>query len=98
MMNVTTLKILKKNFDIPHLTTTTDRFFCRFPKKNGFLNKKGFFMAKLLTVKEVADILRFKPLRIREFIENKELPAVQIGRSWRIEEDDLNAFIASRKK
>ena len=55
-------------------------------------------MAKLLTVKEVADILRFKPLRIREFIENKELPAVQIGRSWRIEEDDLNAFIQSCKK
>ena len=97
MMNAITLKILKKNFDIPHLTIHHRQFFCRFPK-NGFFIKKGFFMAKLLTVKEVADILRFKPLRIREFIENKELPAVQIGRSWRIEEDDLNAFIASRKK
>lgn len=55
-------------------------------------------MAKFLTINEVAEILRFKPNRIREFIESKELPAVQIGRSWRIDEADLTAFIASRKK
>ncbi len=49
----------------------------------------------LLTVHEVAKILRLNPLTVYGYIRNGKLRAAKFGRSYRIAEDDLQHFIRS---
>jgi excisionase family DNA binding protein len=51
----------------------------------------------LLTAKEVADMLKLNVLTVYEYIRKSKLPAVKFGRSYRIEEKDLNKFIKEHK-
>lgn len=39
---------------------------------------------KILTVKEVADLLKTTRQQVRKMIVNEELPAVKVGREWRV--------------
>ena len=49
---------------------------------------------KLLTVKEVSEILDLKPARIYELTREKKIPFVQIGeRQYRYSEDALQNWI-----
>ena len=41
-------------------------------------------MNEILTVKETADFLRTTCQQVRKMIMNGELPAVKVGREWRI--------------
>ncbi len=50
-------------------------------------------MEKLLTVQEVADYLGLTARTIYNYIQNKTLPAIKIGREWRVKEKDLQALI-----
>lgn len=50
----------------------------------------------LLTTQEVADLLRVKDATVRRWIRNKELPAVQFNREWRVCQKHLEGFIRSR--
>lgn len=43
-------------------------------------------MDKILTVEDVADILKVKPLTVREMFRTKRLRAFKIGKSWRTTE------------
>jgi excisionase family DNA binding protein len=52
--------------------------------------------ARFLTVAEVADLMRISTMTVYRFIKAGELSAVRVGKSYRIREDDLDAFIASR--
>ena len=52
---------------------------------------------KLLTLKEVADILRVSERSVTRYIEAKRLKASKIGQ-WRIKESDLNDFINNSSK
>lgn len=51
----------------------------------------------LLTGKEVAEILKLNILTVYEYIRNGKLKAAKFGRSYRIEEVDLDKFIESNK-
>lgn len=45
------------------------------------------------TVKEVAEILKTTRQQIRKMIASEELPAVKVGREWRLSAEDIQAFI-----
>ncbi len=49
-------------------------------------------MNNLLSVKQVAFILRVHPLTVRRYIKNKRLKAVKVGGNIRVEEDSLQDF------
>ena len=49
-------------------------------------------MSNLLSVKQVAFILKVHPLTIRRYIKDKRLKAVKVGGNIRILEDDLQQF------
>lgn len=49
---------------------------------------------ELLTVDEVAEILKLTPYTIRQFLKAGTLPGVKIGaRQWRVRKDDLDAYV-----
>ena len=45
------------------------------------------------TVKETAEILKTTRQQIRKMIAAEELPAVKVGREWRLSADEIQAFI-----
>ncbi len=49
-------------------------------------------MEDLLTVKQVAFVLKVHPLTIRRYIKEKKLTAVKVAGAVRIKEEDLNGF------
>ena len=49
---------------------------------------------EVLTVKEAAERLKTSRQQIRMMIRNGQLPAVRVGREWRISEDTLKQFLA----
>jgi excisionase family DNA binding protein len=49
-------------------------------------------MNNLLSVKQVAFILKVHPLTIRRYIKDKKLKAVKLGGNIRISEKDLETF------
>jgi len=49
-------------------------------------------MDKLLTIKEVAKILRVSERSVNRYIESGKLKASKIGQ-WRIKQSDLNKFL-----
>jgi len=48
--------------------------------------QKGTTAVKVLTVQEVADILKLHPRTVTKMVRNGELPATRIGRVWRFDE------------
>lgn len=51
----------------------------------------------LLTVKEAALYLKLNPLTLYDYIRTGKLKAVKFGRSYRILEEDLKAFINAHR-
>jgi excisionase family DNA binding protein len=47
----------------------------------------------LLTAAEVADQLRVSTMTVYRLIRRGELPAVRVGRNYRVRESDLEAFL-----
>ena len=45
------------------------------------------------TVKQVADLLQVNEATVRRWIKDGELRAIDIGKGWRIDADDLGAFL-----
>ena len=54
-------------------------------------------MKKILSAQQVADILGVSKMTVCTYCKNGILPAFQLERLWRIDEDDLAQFIAKRK-
>ena len=52
--------------------------------------------ARYLTVSEVAGVLRVSNMTVYRLINAGGLPAVRIGRSFRLREDDLSRYLAER--
>ena len=50
-------------------------------------------MSELLTIQEVAMLLKVSREHVRKMIRARLLPAVKIGREWRIEKDYLKNFL-----
>jgi len=52
---------------------------------------------RFLTPQEVADLLRVSSASIRRLLRRGELPAVRVGRAWRVEESDLQRWLRRRR-
>lgn len=52
--------------------------------------------AQLLTAGEVADLLRVSTMTVYRLIRAGELPAVRVGRSYRVRQGDLDAYLQSQ--
>ena len=50
-------------------------------------------MSEILTVKEGAALLKTSRQQIRRMIQNGELPAVKVGREWRISRNALLDYL-----
>ena len=48
---------------------------------------------QLLTVQEAAQLLKTTRQQIRKMIANEELPAVKVGREWRIPTESIRMFL-----
>ncbi len=53
---------------------------------------------EMLTVEEVAKMLKVHVKTVRHWIKTGELKAMDIGRGYRISRSDLQEFIENRKK
>jgi len=52
--------------------------------------------ARFLTVAEVADLLRVSTMTVYRLIKAGDLRALQVGKSFRVSEDDLDEFLTAR--
>ena len=50
----------------------------------------------MLTVHEVADLLKVKESTVRTWIHEASLRAVKFGRDWRVSQKDLESFVDAR--
>ena len=48
---------------------------------------------RFLTVAEVATIMRVSKMTVYRLVHSGELPAVRVGRSFRVTEDDVNEYL-----
>ncbi|NYG53793.1 helix-turn-helix domain-containing protein [Nocardioides perillae] len=48
---------------------------------------------KFLTVAEVAQMMRVSKMTVYRLVHNGELPALRVGRSFRVTEQDVDAYL-----
>ncbi|MGN6576174.1 MAG: helix-turn-helix domain-containing protein [Nocardioides sp.] len=48
---------------------------------------------KFLTVAEVATVMRVSKMTVYRLVHSGELPAVRVGRSFRVQEDAVNQYL-----
>jgi excisionase family DNA binding protein len=57
---------------------------------------QSFAKARFLTVQEVAELMRVSSMTVYRLIKAGDLPAVRVGRSFRVRDDDVDAYLASK--
>jgi excisionase family DNA binding protein len=60
------------------------------------LDQKSYSGTQFLTVAEVADLLRVSNMTVYRLIQQGELPAVRVGRSYRLRAEDVDAFLGAQ--
>ena len=55
-----------------------------------------FTQARLLTVNEVADLLRVSRMTVYRLIKEGQLAAIRVGRNYRLREDDVDEYLSKR--
>jgi excisionase family DNA binding protein len=60
---------------------------------NALLNSRRF-----ITAKEAAQMLKISHLTVLEYLKSGDIPAVKIGTTYRIDNDDMIRFLDQRKK
>lgn len=53
------------------------------------------FESRFLTVQEVADLMRVSSMTVYRLIKSGDLRAVRVGRSFRVRETDVDAYLES---
>ena len=53
---------------------------------------------ELLTVKEVAEVLKIRPLTVYQYVCRGIIPSVKIGNCLRFDEEAINELIKSKSK
>lgn len=51
---------------------------------------------RLLTVREVAEAMRVSTMTVYRLIKTRDLPAIRVGRHFRIRADDLGEYLEAR--
>lgn len=49
-----------------------------------------------MTVNEVADLLRVSRMTVYRLIKTGEMPALRVGRSYRLREEDIHSYLTER--
>ena len=49
-----------------------------------------------MTVNEVADLLRVSRMTVYRMIKTGEMPAVRVGRSYRLRSEDVDTYLTER--
>jgi excisionase family DNA binding protein len=57
---------------------------------------ESFAKARFLTVQEVAELMRVSTMTVYRLIKSGDLPAVRVGRSFRVRDEDVDAYLAAR--
>lgn len=52
---------------------------------------------KLLTINEITEILKVSKLTIYRYIKAGKLPAIKIGRDYRIKQNDFNKLLENKR-
>ena len=52
---------------------------------------------RLMTVEEVAAYLRVKPSTVYKWAKDGRVPAAKVGRLWRFDREEIEAWVKSRK-
>jgi len=60
------------------------------------LTQSGYAKARFLTVAEVATALRVSNMTVYRLIQSGELPAVRVGKSYRLREEDVDSYLSKR--
>ena len=60
------------------------------------MTKRPFTEARLLTVNEVADLLRVSRMTVYRLINQGEIAALRVGRIYRLREDDVDTYLSDR--
>ena len=55
--------------------------------------ESGVSDVKFLTIAEVAAVMRVSKMTVYRLVHGGELPAVRVGRSFRVSEKDVNEYI-----
>lgn len=55
-----------------------------------------FSKSRFLTVQEVANLLRVSTMTVYRLIKSGDLPAVRVGRSFRVRDGDVDSYLESR--
>jgi excisionase family DNA binding protein len=60
------------------------------------VSQSSFAKARFLTVQEVADLMRVSSMTVYRLIKAGDLPAVRVGRSFRVRDVDVDTYLSSR--
>jgi excisionase family DNA binding protein len=66
------------------------------PYNRAIVRIEPFTEARLLTVNEVADLLRVSRMTVYRLIKAAELPALRVGRNYRLREEDVHTYLMAR--
>jgi excisionase family DNA binding protein len=58
--------------------------------------QRSFREARFVTVNEVAQLMRVSKMTVYRLIKQGDLPAVRIGRGYRLREEDVHRYLDSR--
>lgn len=58
--------------------------------------RRPFVGDRLLTVVEVAATMRVSNMTVYRLIKSGQLPAIRVGKNYRIRETDMNAYLSGR--
>jgi excisionase family DNA binding protein len=58
--------------------------------------RRGPDITRLLTVAEVASVMRVSRMTVYRLIRRGQLKAIRVGRNYRVREDDLNQYLESQ--
>ena len=67
-----------------------------FPYNPPIVKKEPFTEARLLTVNEVADLLRVSRMTVYRLIKTGEMSAFRVGRGYRLREEDIDSYLTER--
>jgi excisionase family DNA binding protein len=57
---------------------------------------RGFGDDRLLTVSEVAAVMRVSNMTVYRLIKGAELPAIRVGKNYRVRESDVDRYLSTR--
>ena len=60
------------------------------------MKRQPFIEERLLTVREVAEVLRVSRMSIYRMIKQGEMPAFRVGRGYRLRQEDVHRYLKER--